>query len=292
MFNHKEEVKKALLLSWKYKLLWVFAFFIAETGAIFNIGFSEKEQASVENFFSANFWQNLGDFFSDKGGAFLVSLTIAGIATILLTLISLVARAGMLSSLQRVGRGEDKFFKASWKTGLSKFVAMLLVTIVFAVGNIPGFIFLLLGVLVKIKWLSIVLYVIGWILLVAYNILLLLTKHYIYCFVVFAGHKTKTAIMRGWEMFVKNWKLTVIAQLIRLLSAICFGVAMILVTVILGITFFVLSLLLTGVIGPSAFLIVMTIGVVIDLVLFFIVAMFLRTYLYSYLTEVFWYLDD
>jgi len=292
MFNHKEEIKKALLLSWKYKLLWIFAFFMAETGALLNIGFSEKEKAVVKNVFSASFWQNMGELFSDKGGTFLISLIIVSIVVILLTLIAIVARAAMLSALQRIGKGEDNVFKASLKTGFTKFLLMLLVTIVFVLGNVPGFIFLLLGVLIKIKWLSVALFVIGWLFLAVYNILLLLCKHYIYCFVVFAGYKTKIAIVRGWKMFSQNWKLTVMAQVIRFASVICFSLAIVLVTLILGITFFVLSLLLTGMLGSSAFLIVMSVGIAIDLVLFFIVGMFVRTYLYSYLTELFWYLES
>jgi len=293
MFKHKEGVKNSILITWKYRLLWVFGFFVAEGFFVSNLDLSAEQKQAIKSFFVPTFWHNLKVIFHGQPAVvFWRQILILIFIALLFLFFSIIARSGILLALQDIKKKQSLKFIDICKRALPYFWHLLLLVFILSLGNVPGLLLLWLSVVVKTATLATWLKILGVIYLLVYNVLVLLFKHYAYCFLVFVKEKALFAIVRGWKMFVENWKISVIAQLVRLGSMIAVSLGLLLSAAICFIVFFVLGLLFGSFFGGTAFSVFLIIGIGVMLgLLLFINALF-NTYIYTYLTKVYWYLAE
>ncbi|MFH0814840.1 MAG: hypothetical protein V1902_02020 [Candidatus Falkowbacteria bacterium] len=288
MFQHKEELKRSIVLMWKNKILWLFGLFLAEGYVFTNVRVSDNRRAAIEKFLGPDFWKNLTEFFNDAAILIVKQFWLIGLVLLALFILSIVSRGALLSSLLIIKEGNKAEFKKQTKAGLAKFWKLLGLSVLLWLGNLPVMILWYFG----LARTSGLLVGIGLALFFIYNILILLFKHYSYCFVVYEGANIFAGIARGWQLFIKNWKDSVLAQVARLFATAIASVALLLAAIIVSITFFVVGMIVAAFAGKIGFDIVVGIGMVVFFgVLFWLNAM-LNVYVYSYLTKLYWWLKN
>lgn len=288
MFQHKEELKRSIVLMWKNKILWVFGLFLAEGYVFTNVRISDARKAAIEKFLGPDFWKNLTEFFNDAVILIVKQFWLIGLILLALFVLSIIARGALLSSLRTIKDKNKAEFKKEVKSGAENFWKLFGLCVLLWLGNLPVMIIWYFG----LARTSGLLVGIGLALFFVYNILILLFKHYSYCFIVYDGADIFAGIARGWQLFIKNWKDSVLAQFARLLATAIASIGLLVAAIIVSITFFVIGMIVAAFAGKLGFNIVVGIGMVVFFgVLFWLNAM-LNVYVYSYLTKLYWWLKS
>jgi hypothetical protein len=288
MFQHKEEIKKSIVATWKNKILWVFGLFLAESYVFTSAGISDDRRAAIQKFFGPEFWTNLQAILGDFVGLVIKKYWIFAVLVLVLSLLAILSRGALLTALADVKRGAAPKFKVALKNGFGSFWRLLGMTVLFWLGNLPALAFWYVG----IGRTSAALVAIGAALFFLYNIALILFKHYSYCLVVYEQKTIWLALIAGWKMFVKNWRDTVLAQIIRLLATVAMSLATILAIVIITITFFVIGMLIAVFAGAIGFNIAIMIGTIVLFACLFWANSLLNVFVYAYLTKLYWWIKE
>ncbi|MBI5254648.1 hypothetical protein HY932_02615 [Candidatus Falkowbacteria bacterium] len=288
MFQHKEELKRSFVLTAKNRILWLFGLFLAEGYVFTNVRISDARRAAIEKFLGPNFWKNLTEFFNDASLLIVKKFWLIGLILLVLFVLSIISRGALLTSLRTIRDSSKAGFKKEIKAGLKSFWRLLGLSVLLWLGNLPAIVLWYFG----LARMSGLLVGIGLALFFIYNILVLLFKHYAYCFAVYEGAEIFEGIAAGWQMFVKNWKDSVLAQLARLLATAIASVGLLLAAVIVSITFFVVGMIVAAFAGKIGFSIVVGVGAVVFFGVLFWFNALLNVYIYSYLTKLYWWLRN
>jgi hypothetical protein len=288
MFQHKEDVKRSLSVAWKNKILWIWGLFLAESYVFTGVKMTEDRRALIKKVFTMEFWSNFASSTENVFGFLVKQYWIFGLLVIVLSVFAVLSRGSMLISLAEMKKGKDVKFMAGLKAGAKKFWKLLGVMVLFWLGNLPIFVIWYVGIGAAIP----VIVGIGAALFFIYNLMVILFKHYAYCQVVYENVGVGTAIVEGWKLFAKKWKDTLIGQGFRAVITAAMSLGMILAAIVITITFFVLSLIAAAFLGGIGFNIVAMVGLAAIFVAMLVCNAYLNTFVYCYLTRLYWALRE
>ncbi|NQT49640.1 hypothetical protein HQ571_03020 [Candidatus Kuenenbacteria bacterium] len=275
--------------SWKWtiknKILWIFGIFIGGGGAIYNIPTREDTEA-LQGFSFNEAMGNLGVSLSEPGViAMVIGLALLGIA---LVLIGFWANASILIGLSKVKAGSPVKFVELFKSGFNKIGRILLMEILFGILNL---VFLVLGLIFVFAreggtiWIGIVIVTV---LMIIYNLLIFVFRHYSYCFAVLENEKAWSSIKKGWQLFRANIGALLVVKLMEIALWIGISIGVIVALLILVIPFILLGLILSFTAGPVGLTIAVTLGIILILLALLILRGAVNTFMRSYLTHVYW----
>ncbi len=276
-FNIKQLIKQSLFYTWKNKLLWVFGIFIASGALLFNYVMEDWNGLAL---FREQFVARSSVIFSDFGLFFVMLLSVLFVCVFLL--LSIFSKICLLNGLGQLHKGEKFQFKKALITGKKKFGKLFLVELLLGIVNCVIFLAILLFFNVKVLVTLLV------IVILFYNLLLFLFRHYIYCFLVLEEQKPVQSIVSGWQFFVANLGSIIRIKLIELcLWVVAFFVLMISI-VLLFLPFVLLAIIGFFVFGLGALAVISITAYFVLILTFIFIKGGLQTFFFSYLTNVYW----
>ncbi len=286
-------LKIAWQIIWRAKYLWFFGFFAAfmassgELNTVIN-NFSDLNSGiSVLDNISHNLSTGIFSNVFDNLGIFIGSFDLMNVLLLLILLIvllffvwlSVVAEAGLIAGAYREYHKQTSNFVLSFKTGKQNFWQVLGLNIL---GKVIIYL-VLLGVSLPFLWAylktnssiwQLILFLLSFIILIPLAAIISFLIKYAVMYVVLRKEKMRQAIKSGWQLFLKNWIVSLEMAILMFLVTVTVGLAMILVAIILAIPLaFILYLLYALNISGSMMVGVVLALIVVALVLFLFGAM-------------------
>ena len=256
--KYYEAVEAGFWRIWKNKTIWFWGLFIS-IGTAFNFNQKNKDSDPVSK-------EVISDFFSDYWQWLLLGIIVVLILTIIIWLISTVARVGVIEELNKKQNNKKHIlgFKKIWQVGKGKFKkifnldlvmlgAILLVFSVVLIVAIPLFLFenkiffgLIFGVIVFISFL----FLVG----------MAILKPFVQIVLLLGDLSIKDSFLRSWKIIRNNFK-----EFFRLCLT-CFGLSLIKGLLLM------LVLILMAILGLFSYLLSLrfNLGLSTDAVIFYI----------------------
>lgn len=280
-------------ITWHNKYLWFFGIFAAllgnggeyeilirglrgETGSGLFPNFSRIADTGI---FSISTLSNIGQLFRDDFLNMFIILIIGLIALTLfgflvwLTIISQVALvSNTVSIISKKNKGQKVGIKEGINVGASNFWPIFGLNIIIKLIVYSAFILVSLPIIFSAKELGVInwLYVSLFIILIPTAIALSFLIKYAIAYVVIKGSNFFDSIKLGWQLFIKNWLISVEMAFILFFINFLIGIGIILLLLILAIPFLFLSLILYKLIALAGFWIIAITALI--LFLFIVVA--------------------
>lgn len=276
-------IKQSLSWAWVYKRLWILGFFIATTTIGFQFWQDDSSDLSIVNFFKDGFSAFRFDELILLGLLFFV----------VVYLLSLIAKASILLGLKKVKQNEEYKVWQLIKFGFRKIPRTLLLEIYLGIINIVLAVIISLYFINTDSAMMAVIFIVAMLLMLFYNAILYLCKHYAYCYIVFEDKSTWQSIVAAWRLSRNNLKNVILAKLVEI--ALVIAVMAILVVIFfvgsaIVVTITTLSFLYGGFI---IFIILLAfLAAVALLFLLLCVKAFLSTFFQGFMTQVYWALND
>jgi hypothetical protein len=284
--NYLEIIKKSWFITWKNKYLWWFGLFLAlGGGASFNFpGNSEWSKKAGEN------EDQFRSFLNQHWQLVVALIAVIGIICLALIILKLIAKAGLIKTLNEIEKKITGNFKKGFWEGKKYFWKIL------AIGLILGFFILSLFVILAVPialLFSVKAFILGtfFVLFSAVVIFIPLVvlasfigKYSIY-YVVLSDLGIKASIENGYQIFRKN----IIPSIIMALFFIPINIALF----ILIITSFLAIGIIFLLVGIILYLALAKIGIIIAVssgVLIFIVILFLANSIFQVFCQTIWFL--
>ncbi|MFH1171599.1 MAG: hypothetical protein V1778_03615 [bacterium] len=228
MTLYRDIISKALILAWRHKYLWVFAFFaaLAGNGGELELAYSGSDsvngqsyilgilRAFYQNGSLSQIMQNIRDFFGryPLPSIFLVLLLL--LLAVLLIWIVIVAQAALFWAIARIQEKRAVSFQESFSTGARFFSPIFLLNLIAKV-IILGVIFLIafpLGLQYIRSGATLYngLYILTvFLALVPISIIISFIVKYASIYVVLRGQTWRAAFKNSWALFFKNWLVSI-----------------------------------------------------------------------------------
>lgn len=284
--NYLEIIKKAWTITWKNRYLWWFGFFVTLGGGggmnyFFNSGEEEKLDPAQN--------EKVLEFFSQNMHWILTFAIIAFLLVIIFSILCIIGKGALISSIEKNSKGEVANFKSGWDSGKKNFWKIFIID--FSLG-----IFIFLTLLILIAPVAILLlnknYIIGGILaflavliFIPIAILSSYLKTYGYFYSILGKLNFWPAIESAYNLFVRNFWASI------LLSLIFIPLGIILMLIILAIfPLLLLIFLILGAIGYFALgkITAIVIGA-IGMAIFLLYAIFVKS-IYRVFSQAIWIL--
>ena len=232
MSLYRNILKQALNITWRYKYLWLFGLFASLLGSggeykiINNISSGNTGKNVLPNFaslsetgvFNKETLNNLVQLFKTDMTSMIiilaVGLIVLAIAAVLIWLM-IISQATLVNDSGAIINGKKKKnnIKASFIAGKKKFWPVLGLNIIIKI--VIGLIFILISLPIilaatkAISSLAVYSYIILFILFIPIAITLSFITKYAIAYVVIKGQTAIESIKSGWELFTKNWLVSI-----------------------------------------------------------------------------------
>lgn len=304
---YRDILKNAWLITWRHKFLWIFGFFAAlilgnggETEVMYNnyqkIVESPDTLFSLKNLYQGGFINtlvaNIKNLFTNQPfTAILIIVFFLAVLAILIWL-AISSQVALFDSINKISKGEKTSFSTAYKSGLKYFSPAFLI-------NLMGRVLIwLLFLLIALPLISFYLFSndsLGALLFVVLSIVILLPVTLIIYFVVkFAvayavikGYKVYEAIKAGWQLFIKNWLVTIEMAIIILFISVAAALVFVIAAAIVAIPFVLWAVLALLFGTENSFLSAMTIGIIPVILIITVIGAVFSTYQYSAWTLLF-----
>lgn len=268
MTIYRHILSEALKTTWHYKYLWFFGLFAALLGnsgeleVIFR-GFSGAPNPGLfpglsnlgeTGIFSTGIFNNIANLSrSDPFTLFLmlgVFLIVVGISVFLVWL-AVVSQAALVNNVAREKADKTHDFKEGMHEGVKKFWPVFGLNVLYRLVLYVAFFLLSVPIITSINQGSgaaiNILYIISFVVFVPLGIIFSFITKYAIAFIVVKKEKFMSAIRLGWQLFEKNWLISI--EMAFLLFAISFlvGIAAVLILLVLTIPFLFIGILLSSV---------------------------------------------
>ena len=294
---YRSILKNAWQILWKAKYLWFFGFFAAlitnsgEVNLTVDNFSSLSEQSSflsdLKVFYSegavGSVWNNIENLFSNFTWMSLILVLVFLALMILVLWIAVVAQGGLISGSYKEYRKQPSNFMTAFSVGKQNFWKILGVNVIGRV-IIYGILFILglpLGLIYLRQTSSSAqaLYIIiAFIILIPLAIIISFLMKYAAIAVINKKENIKSAIKTAWQMFIKNWIISIEVAILMFLISLVAAIAMIILTIVLivplSLMFYVFSVLQVG----GILFVSVVISILIFVALVFLVAAALSTY--------------
>ena len=276
-------IKQSLSWAWIYKRIWIIGFFITTTTISFQFWQDDSADLNIVSFFKDGF----------SSFRFHKMIVLGLLFFVVVYLISLIAKASILSGLKKIKQNEDYKVWELIKFGFRKIPRTLLLEIYLGIVNIVLAVIISLYFMYTQSAVMAVLFIVAMLLLLIYNVILYLCKHYAYCYIVFENKSTWQAIVAAWQLLRKNPKNVILAKLIEIVLILAI-MAILVVIFFIGsaivVTIATLSFLYGGFI---IFIVILGFFAFIGLLfLLLCVKAYLSTFFQGFMTQVYWALND
>ncbi|MCX6796453.1 MAG: hypothetical protein NTW06_03055 [Candidatus Falkowbacteria bacterium] len=225
--------RKLLVQAWKntwhHKYLWFFGLFAAIIGTSgeLNLLFSGLDNPTESGFLPSlkAFWStgifsgravaNFGDLMINDSYNLLVALTVLAVLFLLFCFLiwfSVVCQAGLVNNYSRIVANKSHDFKAGIDAGTKKFWPVFGLNIILKV--IIYIIYLLLALPViflyaKFSAWQFFIFTVTYLIFIPLSIVVAFIIKYATVYVVVKGEKLVEALRLGWELFLKNWLVSI-----------------------------------------------------------------------------------
>ena len=242
MHFYRDTLKRAWKLTSRNPFLWFFGLFAALSGNgdeydtfFSNLGFVQRVQINLDAYKAALANGEIGDFFRNFNQAFgedalAISLVLLVSLVVVLLVIWLVtvSQAALIRNASQSRDGQptgwlDGFHAGTrvfWKVLVLNILAKAVIFVPLIVLGLPLAFFYVRQE--AMGW-SIILTLIGFLFLVPVSIVVSFITKYATAYIVIQGAPVKKSVRSGWQLFLKNWLITV--ELALLLFIINFVVA-------------------------------------------------------------------
>lgn len=266
-------INQAFRLTWKYKFLWIFGFFMSGSGGGFNLNFNpsgfggnfgtESRTARLTQMFMAWVFDNLGLVIAI--GLFLVFLWLV------FFILSVISQAAIVGAANEAEESKTSSFGQAFQIGLKYFwrvLGLLVLIFLLVLGVILLFIGIPVGLLiyaaVNRSWTAVPFIVLLLILLIlafiAFAVTVALIQLYALRYIVISGSRVGESIGQGWRLFKNNVGKTLLLWLITVGFGIAFGIGLVILIflIVLPAVLFFVSLLSSGITLTRIFMAVFT----------------------------------
>ena len=283
--DYLEIIKKSWKITWKNKFLWWFGLFLAlGGGASFNFpGNSEWNNKIGEN------EDKVASFINQHWQIIIVAIVLAVILGLALFVLSLISKAGLIKTLDKIEKNLSGNFKEGFREGKKYFWKIL------AVGLILGiFIFALLVVLsfpviflfyVKSVVLGILFAFLAVVIFIPLVILASFIGKYSIFYLVLSDLGIKASIENGYQVFKKNILASVIMALFFIPINIILFVLAVIAFLIVGLIFLPIGIMLYLVLAKIGVIMAVSLGGFI-----FIIFLILANSVFQVFYQTVWFL--
>lgn len=246
-----EILKEAGQIVWQNRFLLWFGFLMAlGSPGSFNIGGDEQKLGNQSD--------KIGKFFEAHWQIVVILAIVLFAVGIILLLVSLVAKAGLVKSVNLLSQGKTTNFKEGWRTGKKYLGKLFWLAILFFFVILVLTIVLAIPVVYLIATKSWIAAVLVGVLAVAIFIPLIfifsLTKAYAEFYVILSGLRVRSAIETGYDLLLKNIGNSIVFALLLLAVSFAAGIILLpvaglalLILVPSGIAFFYLNKIAFGI---------------------------------------------
>lgn len=287
MFFYRNILKQALSITWRHKYLWFFGLFATLIGGggeyeiLTRVLGGDTTQNLFPNFsrlaetgvFSRNGLANMGQLFRNDPFTvvilILVSLIILALLLFLIWLMVVSQTALVNNSSEIIGNKKELPFgiKRGAAAGVKYFWPVFGLNVIIKAIICLAFFLISLPVVfwaTKISPSAItLLYIILFIIFVPLAVVLSFIIKYAICYVIIKGSNLAKAIKEGWQLFIKNWLVSVEMAFILFFINFLVGLGIILAILILIVPFLFLALILYKVISFMGFWLVIVTGLIV-----------------------------
>jgi hypothetical protein len=224
MYTYRQILKQAFKIAWQNPSLWFFGLFVSILG-----GAGELEVLLGSSGFSRqgalfSFWQGLaqGGLFSTEGikglslalvtnplyliALALVLLIILGLSALIIWLL-IVSQSALVGQAINITNKNKLSWHQSFQFGLVKFWPVLGLNALMRA--VIWFLFVLLGFLAFLRFPgSTVIFIFGFIIFLSLIVIISFITKYAICGVVLKDWQFKSSIKSAWELFTRNWLLS------------------------------------------------------------------------------------
>lgn len=269
MSLYRNILKQAAQLVWRYKFLWFFGFFAAFLGgfgeyevllnradAYFAEDLFVKTQSLQElKIFSGEFWNGAARVFQAEPIASTILVIVILILLSLLVFLvwlGVVSQVGLISSTYRlmdskknsskvnIQKGVEEGVRHFWPVfGLNILSKALIYLIFFCLSLVFLFVIPQKG-----EMLTDILYIGMFIVLMVITLIAAFVFKYASCYVVIEKRRFLDSIKRGWDLFLKNWIITLEMALILFLITFAATLVLIIASLVVAIPIYLLVNLL------------------------------------------------
>lgn len=299
-------LKKAWQITWQNKFLWLFGLLTAliGNGSIYEIlvrGFTKIGETSLalEHITWTRIFLLLTDikeFLAENQLAmFFFSLLLFSCLALFVLVIwlAIVARGALLASIAKINKKEKINLSEGWALGKKFFwqilgINILARSLIFAfllVITIPTLLFL--KETSGAMWQNLLLYLLTFVLFIALALIISLLNIYASAFVVIKNCKFFEAIQKSWNLFVKNWLVSLEMGLILFLISFCAGLLFLILSGLLAIPFILLFVAFYYLNFQSALIVISLFAILAWLCLLILTGAFLSAFQFSSWTLLF-----
>src|SRR3989339_334215 len=290
-------LKVAWQIIWRAKYLWFFGFFAAFVAASgeFNLminNFSDLNSESgfansLKDLYTQGLLGNFGSHFIDllkslNPGAWLL-VALLFLLLLFFVWLSTVSEAGVIMGAYREYRKQPSDFMLSFKAGRQNFWPVFWLNLLGKVFVYAALFILsapLLWIYLKTAnttW-QLILFLISFVILIPVSAIISFLIKYAVMYAVLRKEKISGAIKNGWQLFLKNWVVSLEMAILMFLVSIMFGLAMIVLAIVLAIPLaLILYVIYTLNVAGSALAAVL-IALIFLAIIFFVIGAMLSTY--------------
>lgn len=300
-------VSDALAISWRNRYLWVFGLFAALLGSggeyeIFfkAIGKSAHGTAfpTLGVLYSSNLFSvsALSEFFSKLFTNTFSFIVIVAILALFLLIVAFlvwlasVSQAALVHSADRLGSGKKNDFAGAYAFGRKTFLPVLglnlvyylVVAISLAIIGLPGYLVSHSGGSGAIWF-----YLLSFLVFLPVAIIVSFITKYGLAFVVLKKEKFLDALFLGWQLFYRNWLISLEMVVIILAVDVLFGVATIVAMIFVSIPFVIFALLMSYVGAGIAMTLMYVFGMIAAFLALVVIGTFVVSFQYAAWTMLF-----
>lgn len=264
MSLYRKILSRAWQITWRSKYLWFFGLFAALLGnggeleiifRGFNGDISQKLLPGWQRFaetgiFNTNIFSNAGRLLINDPISLIfilvVFLMIIFLVGFLIWLV-IVSQAALVNNSANIIAGKSHDFKQGLEVGLKKFWPVLGLNILIKAMIYIVFVLLSLPVIFSVAQSNFIaanlLFLISFLLFIPLAIALSFIIKYAIAYVVIKGSRFVEAIKLGWQLFIKNWLVSVEMAFILFFINFFVGLCLLLLFLILAVPFLFLALI-------------------------------------------------
>ncbi|MFA6159764.1 MAG: hypothetical protein WC678_01585 [Parcubacteria group bacterium] len=284
--NYLQIIKDAWKITWKNRYLWWFGFFVTLGGGggmnyFFNSG-EDKKLDPAQN-------EKILEFLSQNMHWIIAVAIIVFLLLIIFSVLSILARGALISSIEKNSKGQLANFKSGWQDGKKNFWKIFIID--FSLGLFIFFTLLILIAPVAILFLN-KNYIIGGMLaflailiFIPIAILSSYLRTYGYFYSILGKLNFWSAIENAYNLFVKNIWASILLSLIFIPLGIVLMLVILAILPLLLLVFLILGAIGYFALGKITAIVIGAIGISI----FFLYAIFVKS-IYAVFSQAIWIL--
>ena len=245
-FSYREILRQAYLINRRHKFLWFFGFFAAFLGvggelepffrSFFNLSTTSENIFSLQELYKQGLFGtllgNLQSFFGTYPWQAFFFFLMIFVLTIVLIWLAIVSQIALFDSASRIAGKREASYGEGYRVGNRYFGSVLLVNVI-----LKGALYVVLTIVgtTLLSWFLVRDNVIGgllfvflfFIVLVPVSVVISFIVRYAIAYIVIQGKQVGESMKLGWQLFKKNWLISIEMALIIVLIGIIVGLVMV-----------------------------------------------------------------